>query len=189
MRVTIAIGLLAMMLFLTSVIIMIASGSSKSRQTMVAIICCFAGSLIFGSYSIYALVNEVDELISSLGDQRPGEQRSGEEIYEYYYGKPRYNCLKVIDHADYQTSARGDWLHFKTCTEEFTRIIRQYRFTVAIDTNTNEWTSAPLSVNDWFKPENLGEGRLKFSFPAEPKPRLLIYTNSDSTEVFMVSYN
>lgn len=184
MRVTIVIGLIAITLFLISVIIMIVSGSGKSKQTMMAIICCFASSLILGSYSIYAFVNGANELMSDTD-----QQKSGEEIYEYYYGKPRYNCLKMIDHADYQTSARGAWLHFKTCTEEFTRIIRQYRFTVAIDTNTNEWTSAPLPVNDWFKPEDLGEDRLKFSFPAEPKPRLLIYTNSDSTEVFMVSYN
>lgn len=184
MRVIIATGLIAMMLLLITIIIMIASGSGKSRQAVVAMICCLATSLILGSYSLYAFINRLDELIPT-----PDEERSGEEIYEYYFGRPRYSCLRMIDHADLQASANGDWLHFKTCSEEFSRIIRQYRFTVAIDTNAGEWTNAPLPVNNWFRPEDLDAGRLKFSFPADPKPRLIIYTNSDSTEVFMVSYN
>lgn len=177
-------GLLAMALFLISIIIMIASGSGKSRQTIVAIVSCFAVSIILGSYSVYALINEVNVLATDTV-----KQRSGEEIYEYYYGSPRYPCLKIIDHADYMDSAGGDWLHFNTCPAEFNRIIRQYQFEVAIDTNANEWINKPVPGTDWFKPETLGEDRQKFSFPPEPDPRLIIYTNRDSTEVFMVSYN
>ncbi|GAB5528092.1 MAG: hypothetical protein Roseis2KO_59640 [Roseivirga sp.] len=184
MRVIVATGLLAMMLLLISVIIMIASGSGKSRQTITAIISCLASGLILGTYSVFNFVNEIDEFIPKT----PG-MRSGKEIYEYYFGKPRHRCLRMIEHTDLQASAKGDWLHFKTCPEEFDRIARQYRFEVAIDTNNNEWFDKPVPDNDWFKPDELGEGRQKFSFPAEPKPRLLIYTNNDSTEVFMVSYN
>lgn len=184
MRVIIATGLLAMMLLLISVIIMIASGSGKSRQTVTAIIFCFASSLMLGTYSVYSFVNEIDTLLPE-----PPGLRSGEEIYEYYFGKPRYSCLRMIDHTDLQASAKGDWLYFKTCPEEFERIARQYRFSVAIDTNSNEWFDKPVPGNDWFKPDKLGEGRQKFSFPSQPDPRLIIYTNSDSTEVYMVSYN
>ncbi len=184
MRVIIATGLIAMMLLMIAIIIMIASGSGKSRQTVMAMVCCLATSLIIGSYSVFAFINRLDDLMPT-----PDGKRSGDEIYEYYFGKPRYNCLSMIDHTDLQASSKGDWLHFKTCQEEFSRIIRQYRFRVTIDTNSNEWFDKPVPDNDWFKPNKLGEGRQKFSFPPQPKPRLIIYTNSDSTEVYMVSYN
>ncbi len=184
MRGILVIGLLAMIIFLIAVIIMIAGGSEKSRRTIVTIISCLVISLVLGSYSIYQFMSEMQ---NDFSDTHSG--KSGTEIYEYYYGKPRHNCLEIIDQADYQSFAGGDWLHFKTCPEEFSRIIRQYRFRVHRDTTDSVWVDTPSPEADWFRPHVLGTDRLKLEFPVDPRPRLVLYSSSDSTEVYMVSYN
>ena len=109
-------------------------------------------------------------------------ERSGEEIYEVFFGKPQSDCVKILERHDAIVPIIdvSTTLHFKTCPEEIDRIASKKEYTKAIE------PSAYMSVADqFFNPRLLGDSVLVFQ-KMEGRDAIFIYTNLSKTEAYFI---
>jgi hypothetical protein len=113
--------------------------------------------------------------------------RTGEEIYAALFGKPGRDCVQIRRYQD-QIVPRIDyaiWLHFDTCPEELTRVLRQADYSCAKEESGAWNSSGPLANDNWWKPETLGDSVLVFKYMHPDNRRIQIaVASTDSTQVY-----
>ena len=115
--------------------------------------------------------------------------RTGTEIYNDLFGKPSYNCVKVLRFKD-QIVPRIDvsiCLEFETCPMELKRVLSldnyKIRLHQTIDTTTINYAS---DQPYWINVKTLGNGFYEAIFIDEMHPgqsKILCF-NKDSTKAF-----
>jgi hypothetical protein len=114
--------------------------------------------------------------------------RTGNEIYEALFGKGLATCTKVIESQD-QVVPRIDaaiWLHFKTCPDEFKRLLARHQFDGAKEPTAQWVEEIPGAENiKWFRPQAMGDTITVYEYVTENSRNIqTFWVSRDSTEVF-----
>ena len=170
---------IAFLLFIIFVII----GFTKNRKKLFLISFLFLLiSLILGIFGIIKATKKTLNKIAEISTPR-----NGNEIYESLLGKPKTNCVEILNYQD-QTVPKIDyaiWLHFKSCPKELKRILNKKKFTFQKMSTKDINSDQPDGNKDWFKPEKLGDSILVFKYYDEKNNGQEIYSSKDSTEIYL----
>lgn len=154
-------------------------GQIKKRKAI------FISSMIFLTISITAGGIAAYKTVTKVRDFF--EPRTGEEIYAALFDKPEKNCVKILNYQD-QFIPKIDyaiWLHTHTCPHELNRILNKVSFKFKSVSTQGMNSNGPLANDNWFKPESLGDTILIFNNINEYGNGKEIYSNTDSTEIYV----
>ena len=168
--------------FVAFLVTLIVGLVKKNRKIVLASIPVLFLGLCFGAWSAYLFASKSYYRVAEIF-----KPRTGIEIYTALFGHATTDCVIVLNYQD-QVVPKIDyaiWLHFKTCPKELHRILRLHDFKTEI-VSTKGWnTSGPLSNENWFQPEILGDSILTFIYNKdEYGSGQYIYSSLDSTRVF-----
>jgi hypothetical protein len=139
----------------------------KKRSVLLISIIAFIFFMCSFAFTVYKLVTKSYNKVTNI--HKP---RTGEEIYTSLFGKAQRDCVKIINFQD-QIVPKIDyaiWLQFRTCPEELERILSQVPYEKR-EESTNLWNSSgPLTGENWWKPESLGDRVLIFLLRASRQP-------------------
>lgn len=114
--------------------------------------------------------------------------RTGNEIYVGLFGEESTDCTQIIESQD-QVVPRIDiaiWLHFKTCPQEFRRLLSRHQFSRSLEETAHWQEVIPGAEGDkWFRPQAMGDTIVVYEY-ATAKGRNIqtFWASRDSTEVF-----
>jgi hypothetical protein len=154
MQFIISLGIIALFLFIASIIFfLIAISKKKMPLFYLALILSFLG-VGTGLYAGYVFIQKSYFRISdSL------KQRTGDEIYAALFdGKPD-KCTVVLEKQD-QILPIIDvaiYLHFKTCEAELNRILKQQEYEMDVIVSNEDDTTSNSMGPDWFEPSKMGD--------------------------------
>ncbi len=115
--------------------------------------------------------------------------RTGNEIYDALFGKPKSGCVTVLNSQD-QTIPKIDyaiWLHFETCPEELNRILSLHNFSSETIPTNELRVDGPSANEKWFNPASLGDSIFVFNYKKDDYGNgQTIYSSLDSTKVFCI---
>ena len=161
MQFIISLGIIALFLFIASIVFfLIAISKKKMPLFYLALTLSFLG-LGTGLYSGYVFIQKSYFRISdSL------KQRTGDEIYAALFdGKPD-KCTVVLEKQD-QILPVIDvaiYLHFKTCEAELNRILKQQRYEMRVLVNKEKDTSSSTLDPIWFTPSKMGDSIYVYTY-------------------------
>lgn len=184
MKEIIILVFIAGLVFLFFAISLILGLATKKKVLIIISIALFFTSIGLGVYSGHRFVTKSYNRISKL--LKP---RTGDEIFEALFGKPKIDCIKVLNYQD-QVIPKIDyaiWLHFKTCPDELVRIISLHKYEMnKVSTKSFKW-KGPLANDNWFKPELMGDSIMVFNCRKDDYGNeQTIYCKLDMTEVFCI---
>ncbi len=170
---------LAFLLFVATLTLGWTKKNKQLKLTSLLIFFVFSGLAIWTGYLVVS--KTYDKVADSF------KMRTGDEIYKAIFDNRKADCVKILNHQD-QVVPKIDyaiWLHFETCPSELKRILNPQNFSSNI-VSTKGWNSeGPLAHENWFKPETLGDSIIVNINIDENGNGQYIYTNLDSTEVFV----
>ena len=150
----------------------------KNRTLIIASIFTIVAAIGSASWTVYLMVNK-----SYLKVTETLKPRTGREIYIALFGKPKNDCVKVLNYQD-QVIPKIDyaiWLNFESCPEELNRILKRHIF----KGNKVSLLDLDSAGPSWFKPQTLGDSVMVFVYNKDEYGNgQTIYSSRDSTEVF-----
>lgn len=168
--------------FIVFLIILSIGLIKRKRRTIFAALVVMIIFIISGIRTTYLFTNKSYHRLADIF--RP---RTGIEIYHALFGKPKNDCVEILNFQD-QLIPKIDyaiWLHFKTCPEELNRILSLHLFKTEIVATKDIEMNGPHANENWFKPETLGDSMLTFTFNRDSYGNgQYVYTSLDSTIVF-----
>jgi hypothetical protein len=160
MQFIISLGIIALFLFIASIIFfLIAISKKKMPLFYLALILTFFG-VGTGLYAGYVFIQKSYTRISdSL------KQRTGDEIYAALFdGKPN-KCTVVLEKQD-QVLPVIDvaiYLHFKTCEAELNRILKQQHYEMSL-LEKYDFDTSSTTEPDWFKPLKMSDSIFVYTY-------------------------
>ncbi|WP_290793952.1 hypothetical protein [Flavihumibacter sp. UBA7668] len=156
-----------------------------SKNRIIVILSCLflAGIIVFAFSGIQKLSRDLGRIIKNTGPKSP------ETIYSILFENPIENCVTTINLKD-QVLPIIDcciWMEIKLCPEELERILKIKKYEASIYSNAdsvnfnNSFTEKPA----WWKPQNIGDSFLKFTFRKDQNHVQTIFSGKDSTHIFI----
>jgi hypothetical protein len=160
MQFIISLGIIALFLFIASIIFfLIAISKKKMPLFYLALILSFLG-VGTGLYAGYVFIQKSYFRISdSL------KQRTGDEIYAALFdGKPE-KCTVVLETQDQMLPIIdvAIYLHFKTCEAELNRILKQQHYEMSL-LEKYDFDTSSTTEPDWFKPLKMSDSIFVYTY-------------------------
>jgi hypothetical protein len=161
MQLIILLGIIALFLFIASIVFFLIAFSKKKMPLFyLALILSFLG-LGTGIYTGYVFIQKSYNRISASF-----KQRTGDEIYAALFdGKPN-KCSVVLEKQD-QVLPIIDvaiYLHFKTCEAELNRILKQQEYEMDLQVNKEDDTTSNSMDPEWFELSKMGDSIYVYTY-------------------------
>ena len=161
MQFIISLGIIALTLFLASIIFFLISISKKKMPLFYLALFLSFLSVGTGLYAGFVFIQK-----SYIKISKSLEPRTNEEIYAAIFEGNPNKCTVVLKTQD-QVLPVIDvaiYLHFKTCEEELNRILKQQEYEMNILVK-NEADTTSISIGpDWFKPSKMSDSIYVFTY-------------------------
>jgi hypothetical protein len=162
MQFIISLGIIALILFITSIIFfLIAISKKKMTLFYLALLLSFLSVGVGLSAGFIFIQKSYMKISKSL------EPRTKEEIYTAIFKGNPNKCTVVLETQD-QVLPVIDvaiYLHFKTCEAELNRILKQQHYEMSVLEKNNFDTANSLGPDwDWFKPLEMSDSIFVYTY-------------------------
>ena len=160
MQFIISLGIIALTLFITSVILFLISISKKKMTLFYFALLLSFLSVGVGLYAGFVFIQK-----SYMKISKSLEPRTKEEIYTAIFKGNPNKCTVVLETQD-QVLPVIDvaiYLHFKTCEAELNRILKQQQYEMSVLEKNNFDTANSLGP-DWFKPLEMSDSIFVYTY-------------------------
>jgi len=172
---------LALLLFLVTLILGLKKKNMKLKLSSLFLFFTFISLTALTGFKFVSMTyNKLAETFRS---------RTGDEIYDNLFEKRKTDCVKILSFQDQVVPIidYAIWLHFETCPDELKRILSNHNFKSETVSSRGWNTDGPLSNENWFKPETLGDSILVFTYKKDEYGNgQYIYSSLDSSKVFAI---
>lgn len=157
--------------------------SKKSWKLLVLATLALASSGGFAGWAGYVALHKAKNRV--VNTFRP---RTGDEIYVGLFGRGKVACTQVFESQD-QVVPKIDyaiWLHFKTCPQEFQRILTRHQFSQRKEATANWLGNIPsVGADKWWRPQVMGDTIMVYQYTSKNGRNIqILIASRDGTEVF-----
>lgn len=176
---TYTLAISAFLLLILSGGLVVASIRTRKAGTFVKAAVVFLGFIALSGYIAYRWVNKLNSHLREIT-----HVRSGEEIYQSYFGKDPHHCTTFTEYQDnfIMRADVGVYLHFKTCPAEFARITDTGFTCKKIKTTEAKSNDLPA----WFSSIFTSDSLTIYQRRKDNNHVITMVPSADSTDVYFV---
>jgi hypothetical protein len=188
MKTIIILTILTILPFIGFLILLIIGLIKKRKSLIIISIIIFIISIGFGGWTGLTItkktINKAKETL---------KPRTGDEIYDGLFGHSDFKCTDIQNYQDMEFPIIdfAIVMKFKTCPQEFKRILNLHEFSSKI-LLTKDWDGdIPCGVKlDWLNPKSMGDTIMVYEYSSDNNRKILTFwTSLDSTQVYCREIN